>query len=642
MKLKDLFERLTEPHPSIVAESERHEAEFFSRAVLILFLVTFPGMTLAITLTTNKFALNIGTFLLIAYVGIYLMSRTKLVKLAKFLLLIIMWLGIYIDLLYDPYTFYAPLWFISILILSSAFFSLKTTTFFLLLSVAGVMSLWLIDPLQYRSLFINSLPILIVLGSLIIGVSYLNIRNKKLVDERTTELKSLLHQREAEAIYQERRTAELMELLSSTANLDFETEMPENEKDDIFDALSLGIYMLGEETQLRLKQLEHARTTAERANRAKTEFLTNMSHELRTPLNGILGMSEILLSNIGGSITEKQRTYVNAIDSSGRHLLSLINDILDLSKIEANKVDITKELVNITDLCAASLLFIKEPSLKKGIHVEFIPDPNANFMNADSRRFKQILVNLLSNAVKFTPENGSIKLLVRADKAANKIEFDVTDTGIGIAAKDLPIIFDSFVQVDSSLARQYEGTGLGLALVKSLVDLHDGTISVSSQPGKGSTFTISIPWQERSDLEKDLSAKKQNNKNNAAVEPAQNRTAVILLAEDSKINALVVGDFLEGLGYSLIYAQNGKEAIEITLEKTPNLILMDIQMPIMNGLDAIRQLRAETRSVDTPIIALTAMAMPGDRETCLEAGATDYLSKPVDLEQLSEMIQKHI
>ncbi|MBN8581101.1 MAG: PAS domain S-box protein [Anaerolineae bacterium] len=375
----------------------------------------------------------------------------------------------------------------------------------------------------------------------------------------------------------------------------------------------------------------------QRALLVKDEFLANMSHELRTPLNGILGFSEILLTGEFGSLNEKQYKYISTIESSGKHLLGLINDLLDLAKIEADKLDITLENVVISELCQASLMFVKQIALNKNIQLSFEQDMTYPYVVGDQRRLKQILVNLLSNAVKFTPEHGKVTLRVTADSAKDCLGFAVEDTGIGVSQTDLLRLFKPFTQVDSSLARQHEGTGLGLALVQKLAELHGGGVSVQSEVGRGSTFTVCIPGRSMIGAEERI--KHQLTPEHSIVTKQGVATGgKILLAEDMESNIVILGDYLEHQGYELIYARNGEEALEKAKETLPDLILMDIQMPVMDGLAATRRLRTDPRFATVPIIALTALAMTGDRERCLEAGATEYVSKPTNLKKLKDMI----
>lgn len=382
--------------------------------------------------------------------------------------------------------------------------------------------------------------------------------------------------------------------------------------------------------------LQHANKELARALRTKDEFLANISHELRTPLNGILGFTEMLLSGDFGDLDDRQTKYLSSIESSGRHLLGLINDLLDLAKIEAGKLEIIPEKLVIADLCQASLIFVKQVALKKGIRIELENEDAGVFMVADQRRLKQILVNLLSNAVKFTSAAGSVKLKASRDLERMCIVFSVKDTGIGISPEDMPKLFKPFTQVDSSLTRSHEGTGLGLALVRELVELHGGSIAVESEVGVGSTFTVNIPQANFVDaapgVGEDPGTRSEMEGN---TQPPAGR---ILLAEDMESNIMILGDYLEAQGFEVVFARNGREAVSICKEALPDLILMDIQMPEMDGLEAIRQIRADSRFATLPIVALTALAMNGDRERCLEAGATEYVSKPMNLKKLRELI----
>ena len=375
-----------------------------------------------------------------------------------------------------------------------------------------------------------------------------------------------------------------------------------------------------------------------RANRAKDEFLATMSHELRTPLNAVLNMSESLEEGVYGEITPRQIGVLRIIAESGRHLLELINDILDLSKIEAGKLELRAEPVPVEILCQASLRMIKETALLKGVQVSMSNASNIEVILADGRRLKQMLVNLLSNAVKFTSPGGQVGLEVSRE-GDHTIRFSVWDTGIGIPADQLEKIFKPFVQLDSSLSRQYTGTGLGLALVRELAELHGGSVGVESEVGKGSRFYFILPIQS---LNAPIVESETPSAELKPMETAIQHTGEkkrILLVEDNVTNMLVTSDYLNDKGYQIIAAANGLEAVERALENQPDLILMDIQMPGISGLEAIQRLRAAPGFDSVPIIALTALAMPGDKERCLEAGANEYLAKPVSLKALTQMIE---
>jgi PAS domain S-box-containing protein len=395
----------------------------------------------------------------------------------------------------------------------------------------------------------------------------------------------------------------------------------------------------------RTAELTRTNAELEHANRIKDEFLANMSHELRTPLTSILGLSESLMEQKRGPLSEHQQKSLAIIASSGRHLLELINDILDLSKIEAGKLDFYPEPIAVDEICRTSLAFIKAQAAKKSITVTYVQDNSISKIFADPRRLKQILVNLLSNAVKFTPDNGEVILQIKAEPEQDLIKFSVMDNGIGIAVENMRLLFQPFVQVDSGLNRQHEGTGLGLALVHKLTDLHGGSVQVESEAGKGSRFTVSLPCllEEMAKLEKlatqptfPIRDRAENTEVPAGVPANQ---GIILLADDNMPSILTMGEYLESYGYEVVVAHDGSEAVEKAEAIHPKLILMDIQMPVMNGLEAVARLRENARFADTPIIVLTALAMPGDRERSLLAGANEYMSKPVSLKELRQKIE---
>ena len=403
------------------------------------------------------------------------------------------------------------------------------------------------------------------------------------------------------------------------------------------------------ESQLKLANQELLRAT-----KLKDEFLATMSHELRTPLNSILGLSESLKDEILGSINDKQLKALSIVESSGEHLLSLINDILDLSKISSGMMTLDIASVPVQNLCDTSLLFVKQQAFNKRIQIHSNIPAHINNINIDERRIKQVLINLLTNAVKFTPNEGKVNLFVAIGsgdtwqgeakipqriKTINSptILFQVVDTGIGINSRDLKILFQPFVQVDSALNRQYEGTDLGLALVKQIVELHGGQVMVDSEVGQGSSFTVALPY-EMSQSNAIASAPTSTTAFSQDVNPVN--PPLILLAEDNEANIQTFISYLTAVNYRVIIAQNGVEAIAQAKANLPDIILMDIQMPIMDGLEATRLIRLEPNLINTPIIALTALAMEGDQERCLAAGVNEYLVKPVKMRQLNLLIQK--
>ncbi len=412
-----------------------------------------------------------------------------------------------------------------------------------------------------------------------------------------------------------------------------------------------------QELQYTNQQLSAANSELARATRLKDEFLANMSHELRTPLNAVLGMSEGLMTGVFGDLNERQMRSLSLIETSGRHLLDLINDILDVAKIGAGKLDLELSSVAIEYLCKSSLEFVKQIASQKNIQLKLSINHSIKMVTVDERRMRQALINLLSNAVKFTPKGGSVCLEVNLQAAeTTKITtecpyvmiFSIIDTGIGISPEDISNLFQAFVQIDSSLNRQYAGTGLGLTLVQQLVEMHGGCVSVASQVGEGSCFSIVLPYTESIELEKldkfelpsnsfSESYKQASNlENNLAVNP------LILLADDNPINIETFSNYLISRGYRLIFASDGQEAINMTIAQNPDLILMDIQMPVLNGISAIKSTRANPDINNIPIVALTALAMIGDREKCLAVGANEYLAKPVQLSHLITVIQQQL
>ncbi|BFM40084.1 PAS domain S-box protein [Synechocystis sp. LKSZ1] len=418
----------------------------------------------------------------------------------------------------------------------------------------------------------------------------------------------------------------------------------------------------------RNQQLAQANEELTRANRLKDEFLANTSHELRTPLNAILGMAEGLQEEIFGAITPEQRKAIVTIERSGSHLLSLINDILDLAKIEAGHLVLDQVVTPVIPLCQSSLDFIKHHASQKGIQLETQFPARLPDLWVDERRIRQVLINLLNNAVKFTPPGGTVTLAVsyipqpltttteegitrvriyrqpqesverflqtEPPPLTDFVRIAVKDTGIGISDQDIQKLFQPFIQVDSDLNRQYEGTGLGLALVKRLVELHGGQVSLTSEVGVGSCFSIDLPCVS-------LPSERQPEAVADKTIPltARDTPPLLLLAEDNAANALTMVGYLQVKGYRLLSAKDGEEALALAEAHHPDLILMDIQMPRISGLEAIQRIRANPDLTQTPIIALTALAMEGDRERCLAAGANEYISKPVKLKELLALIE---
>lgn len=392
------------------------------------------------------------------------------------------------------------------------------------------------------------------------------------------------------------------------------------------------------------RQAEDSAREAEAANQAKSAFLAMMSHELRTPLNSILGLTETLVERLHGPLNERQAYYLGAVLNSGRHLLNLINDILDLTKIESGQAEIRLERVDLRDVCEQALTLVQPLSARRKQHLSGSWPDDPVHAQADTRQLKQLLVNLLGNAIKFTPEGGEcgLRLLVEKDHA----RLEVWDRGIGIAPDQIGRLFRPFVQLDARLSRDYSGTGLGLALVKQIAQLHGGDVSAQSRLGEGSVFSALIP------LAPPLPASESKDTTSGAIAPPDKPTLstpspdapVVLVVDDTPLNVVPVRDYLERRGFRVAVAENGQQAVSETRRLAPALVLMDIQMPEMDGLEATRLIRAlpDPALARTPIIAVTALAMSSDRERCLAAGMDDYISKPYSLPDLARRVAETI
>ncbi len=395
--------------------------------------------------------------------------------------------------------------------------------------------------------------------------------------------------------------------------------------------------LLEQELRNRTEELSIANAELTRMAQLKDEFLASMSHELRTPLTAILMLSETLQLGLVGQLTDDQVKIIKTVEDSGRHLMSLINDILDLSKIEVNKLTLDKAPVNIADCCHASMAMISDAAQRKSIQISYSVDPAVNMLLADERRLKQMLVNLLSNSVKFTPDQGIVKLTVTGDHDTETIHFTVTDTGIGISSDDQQRLFQPFVQIDSRLSREYTGTGLGLSLVKQMAELHNGSISLISTPGQGSSFIVNLPWI----VPENSCVPVEQNITGVPCEVIKNNDGdipLVLIAEDHEVLLDLLEGFLQSQGYRTATAHNGLQVMEQARALLPDIILMDIQMSGMDGLEAARRLRLDEVTAGIPIIAITALAMTGDKERILESGINEYLGKPVKFEHLAQVI----
>ncbi len=381
------------------------------------------------------------------------------------------------------------------------------------------------------------------------------------------------------------------------------------------------------------EQLEQTNTDLKNALQLKDNFLANMSHELRTPLTAIIGLAEVLQDKVYGPLTPKQNKSVETIEQSGQHLLAMINDLLDLSKLESGNLALQLNAVSLESLAASSLASFQRQAQAK--HITLLNQVSADVgeLIGDEIRLRQILLNLLSNAIKFTPEGGEIT--VSAQTTGTAIELSVTDTGIGIATDDFSKLFQPFVQLDSARSRHYGGTGLGLVLVQRIAALHSGTVHIESQVGQGSRFTVTLP----SNLEPQAKSPSMENTALELYQPQESLAPLILLAEDREPILLLLSDYLEEAGYRVETAKDGPEVIELAQTYHPDLIFMDIRLPQIDGLEATRQIKLHLPH--TPIIALTSL-LPENEAEFRAAGFSDALVKPLKMEQLTQMITKHL
>ena len=388
--------------------------------------------------------------------------------------------------------------------------------------------------------------------------------------------------------------------------------------------------LLEDRIKQRTQELETAMQDALSASQAKSEFLANISHELRTPMNGILGMLNMVMVT---KLDPEQRDHLETAQRCAYSLLTVLNDVLDISKIEAGRMAIESlpfELSTVFDDCVKAHAAIGAPkgvSVKSRIH-EDVPKR----VVGDPLRLRQILTNLLSNAVKFT-ESGAVTLdihCLESEPGRVTLELNITDTGIGIAKDKLDVIFDKFTQADTSISRRFGGTGLGLAITKSLVDMQGGSIRVESRLGQGSRFIVVLPFE--------IVEAHAPTLDSAIIQASA--PGHVLIVEDNQVNQKLVSAILRKSGYSVSVAGNGAEALQAMERQEYRLVLMDVQMPVLDGLEATRLIRRNPKWRSVPIIAMTARAMEGDKQSCLSAGMDGYISKPIHAAHLLSVIEE--
>ncbi len=389
------------------------------------------------------------------------------------------------------------------------------------------------------------------------------------------------------------------------------------------------------------QKLQASKELAEAANVAKSQFLANMSHEIRTPMNVITGFADLLVSE---DDPNEQRSHVELIQKASKSLLCLINEILDISRIEAGKLEIKMAGCSLSKLLNGIEILMQSMAKEKGLQFDIFRSASLpNVITTDRDRVRQCLINLIGNAIKFTSE-GHVHLKVSLEEKQDKpfIRFDVEDTGIGIPQDKYEAIYETFTQADGSHTRQYGGTGLGLTITKQLAQLLGGDLSFTSQEGKGSVFSLVIPAgvDAESSALSDADERTEEATTKSMITDNLDFSGKVLVAEDAEGCTILAERILKRYGLEVVMVDNGKEAVEKALQESFDLILMDIQMPGLNGLEATKKLREE--GITTPIVALTAYAMPEDRANCMAAGCDDYISKPIDQDELRRVLSKYV
>ena len=412
---------------------------------------------------------------------------------------------------------------------------------------------------------------------------------------------------------------------------------------DIPTAVSIILRDITQQEQIKA-ELASKNLELSRANKLKSEFLANMSHELRTPMTSILGFSSLLEQQIYGELNERQHLYVTQIHQSGEHLLALINEVLDLSKVEAGQMDLHLQPISVENLCQDVLAMVTSQAEMKELTVHHTVSPDLPGLIADEMRVRQMLLNLLSNAIKFTKKKTAIGLDIQ--QKGESLLITVWDEGIGIPKEQQALLFQPFQQLDSTLARQYEGTGLGLALTQRLARLHGGDITVKSEVGQGARFTIQLPLNCQTEAKPDIHLAASNTPNthtNGQLPslPDVAPTGQVLLVEDNPINAMLLEHMLNYWGYETIHLPDGQAALDWLASHRPIMVLMDVHLPGMDGLEVTRKIRQNPEWEGIPVVATTALARTRDRDRCFEAGMQDYISKPFNSAELVSILAKY-
>jgi two-component system, sensor histidine kinase len=392
---------------------------------------------------------------------------------------------------------------------------------------------------------------------------------------------------------------------------------------------------LKKEVREQTGKLREAKEAAEAANRAKDKFISTMTHELRNPLTSVIGCSDLLTMQCDGALTEQQLHYVNLIRQAGNHLSNLVSEVFDVVKIDRNVVELDLSSFSAAGFIDATVDMIRNQLKAKDLNVTVKIDPKLTRMTGDNRRCKQILLNLLSNAVKYTDHGGSIEIHAKKD-GDSSVRISVADNGIGIKEEHQQKLFSEFYQVDRRRDEKLGGTGIGLALTRRLVELHGGKIGVKSKNREGSKFWFTLPIVKLDELEEPLSEEVFTDL------PRRIAGRRVLVVEDNEANQATIIDMLDSNDIEVTIAGNGREAIELAKYRTPDLVLMDLRMPMMDGFEATEKLRAIPEFLEIPIVALSASADKRTIKRCITAGCNEHLSKPIAYSDLRNILIKYI
>ena len=540
--------------------------------------------------------------------------------------------------------------YIFLIVLPMFFFSEQEKRFRIIFNILSIVCLLLLEFTDYQ-LFLPKpterpdrvtiflLLLLLVLANYLVANSFVK-QNRRAQNKISNLYEESQAQNEELTQSQEELVIQSEQLLAS----EMETRQAHEELQVLNANLETKVEERTAELKEKIEELHKAQTEmlkakeqAEKANESKTRFLANMSHEIRSPLNAILGFSQILkLRSPDLNLSSEDQQYLDNIKLSGENLSELINNILDLSKIEAGKGTLSTEDLNLKQLFQSIFHINKARAMEKDIQFSYDFDAKLpEFVRTDRTKLNQILMNLTSNAIKFTSSGKRVQILARKDENESVAIFEVKDEGIGIASNRLDRIFEPFEQADNSVTRRFGGTGLGLTITRQMAQLLGGDVTVTSVEGEGTTFRVTIPYEAASQAKRQATKVQVN-----SVKFAQNNK--VLVVEDNQLNQDMMQAMLSQLGLEMHLAENGVEGIQKAKELMPDLILMDMHMPEMGGLEATDKIREISALQDTPIVALSADAFKNQQNQAFRKGVNDYLTKPIDFEKLFPMLLKYL